>query len=84
LLAKHPRDAELLLALGRIALRNRLWGKARDYLESSLRLAARPDTCAELARLCEHLGETQQARALLARAVNVSVGELPALPMPGK
>lgn len=84
LLGTHPREPELLLALGRIALRNRLWGKARDYLEASLRLAARPDTCAELARLCEHLGETEQSRALLARAVRASVGELPALPMPGR
>ena len=65
----HPREPELLLALGRIALRNRLWGKARDYLEASLKLAALPETCAELARLCEHLGETEQSRALLARAV---------------
>lgn len=83
LLAAHPREPELLLALGRIALRNQLWGKARDYLESSLKLAARPDTCAELARLCEHLGETERSHALLARAVGASVGELPALPMPG-
>ena len=84
LLERHPREPELLLALGRIALRNQLWGKARDYLESSLKLAARPDTCAELARLCEHLGETEHSRALLLRAVRGSVGELPALPMPGR
>lgn len=84
LLDKHPREPELLLALGRIALRNQLWGKARDYLESSLKLVARPDTCAELARLCEHLGETERSHALLARAVGASVGELPALPMPGQ
>lgn len=83
LLKSHPREPELLLALGRIALRNRLWGKARDYLEAGLRLAARPDICAELARLCEHLGETEQSRALLARVVRAAVGELPALPMPG-
>ena len=84
LLAGHANEPELLLALGRIALRNQLWGKARDYLESSLKLAARPDTCAELARLCEHLGETEHSRALLLRAVRGSVGELPALPMPGR
>jgi len=84
LLVRHANEPELLLALGRIALRNQLWGKARDYLESSLKLAARPDTCAELARLCEHLGETEHSRALLLRAVRGSVGELPALPMPGR
>lgn len=83
LLRDHDREPELLLALGRVALRNQLWGKARDYFESSLRLSPRPETCAELARLCEHLGEHEQSRALLARAVRSAVGELPALPMPG-
>lgn len=83
LLREHPEQPELLLALGRIALRNHLWGKARDYFEASLRLAPRPDTCAELARLYERLGEPEQSRALLQRAVQGAVGELPALPMPG-
>ncbi len=82
LLRAHAEQPELLLALGRLALRNRLWGKARDYFDASLRLAARADTCAELARLCEQLGEHEQSRALLARAVRHAVGELPSLPMP--
>lgn len=82
LLAAHPRDAELLLALGRIALRNRLWGKARDWLERCLAVQQRADACAELARLCDRLGEPERARALLARAVAASVGELPQLPLP--
>ncbi|MDG6404676.1 hypothetical protein QCD79_33735, partial [Pseudomonas quasicaspiana] len=34
-----------------------LWGKARDYLETSLRLQRNPETCAELARLLGQLGE---------------------------
>lgn len=82
LLREHARQPELLLALGRIALRNHLWGKARDYFEASLRLAPRPETCAELARLCDNLGEHEHSRALLVRAVQGAVGELPALPMP--
>ncbi len=84
LLRAHAGQPELLLSLGRIALRNRLWGKAREYFDASLRLAARAETCAELARLCEHLGEHEQSRALLARAVQCTVGELPALPLPGR
>lgn len=80
----HAREPELLLALGRIALRNRLWGKARDYFDASLRLAPRPETCAELARLCESLGEHDNSRILLARAVHGAIGELPTLPMPGR
>lgn len=34
----HPNDAHLLLALGRMCVRLKLWGKARQYLERSLAL----------------------------------------------
>lgn len=54
----------LLLALGRIALRCELWGKARDYLEQSLKLKPAPETYAELARLLSHLGEHKNSNAL--------------------
>ena len=50
-LKANPQDPSLLLTLGRLSLQNRLWGKARDYLESSLRMERNPETCAELARL---------------------------------
>jgi hypothetical protein len=39
-LKEHPADPSLLLTLGRLCLQNSLWGKARDYLESSLRCSA--------------------------------------------
>ena len=35
-LAQHPRDAVLLLTLGRLCAHQGLWGKARSYLEASL------------------------------------------------
>jgi HemY protein len=74
LLRRAPEDAELLLALGRISLRNELWGKARDYLESSLARQWRPDTCAELAGLYERLGENERSRVLLQRALHAEIG----------
>jgi HemY protein len=49
-LKEHPADPSLLLTLGRLCLQTSLWGKARDYLESSLRLQRNPEACAELAR----------------------------------
>ncbi len=82
MLAAHGREPQLLLALGRLALGNRLWGKAREYLESSLANGAGTEACAELARLYQHLGENERAHSMLQRAVSLSVGELPALPMP--
>ncbi|NKQ13063.1 heme biosynthesis HemY N-terminal domain-containing protein [Pseudomonas sp. SST3] len=60
----HPENAELLLALGRLSLRNEFWGKARDYLEASLRLDHRAETCAELARLLAQLGDKERSNRL--------------------
>ncbi|KJH84167.1 heme biosynthesis HemY N-terminal domain-containing protein [Stutzerimonas stutzeri] len=63
-LKAHPDNPELLLALGRLSLRNEFWGKARDYLEASLRLEHRPQTCAELARLLAQLGDKERSNRL--------------------
>ena len=49
-LQSHPSDATLLVALGRLALHNHLWGKARHYFEASLQLQRTPEAAAELAR----------------------------------
>ncbi|RBJ70786.1 heme biosynthesis protein HemY, partial [Pseudomonas sp. MWU12-2534b] len=57
-LKEHPADPSLLLTLGRLCLQTSLWGKARDYLESSLRVQRNPEACAELARLLAQLGDT--------------------------
>lgn len=70
LLAAHPKDAALLLALGRLALSAKLWGKARDYLESSLSVEASAQTCLELAKACDHLGDAQKAQRLRERAAS--------------
>ncbi len=60
-LGKNPRDAVLLLALGRLCLRSRLWGKARSYLEASI--GAQPCAAAyhELGTLLEQLEEPDKA-----------------------
>ncbi|AHL74000.1 heme biosynthesis protein HemY [Stutzerimonas stutzeri] len=63
-LKAHPGNPELLLALGRLSLRNEFWGKARDYLEASLQLEHRPQTCAELARLLAQLGDKERSNRL--------------------
>ena len=60
-LRQRPNDAELMLSLGRLSQRNQLWGKARDYLESSIALKAQPETYAELARLMVQLGEHEKS-----------------------
>ncbi len=74
----HPDNAVLLLALGRLSLRNELWGKARDYLEASLRFDHRPETCAELARLLARLGDTESSNRLFQQGVGLLDRTLPA------
>jgi len=82
LLKAHPQDPSLLLTLGRLCLQDRLWGKARDYLEASLRCQRNPETCAELARLLAQLGDTQRSNALFQEGLGLLDERLLALPLP--
>ena len=61
-LSRRPEDAALLLALGRLCIKNQLWGKARSYLEQSAQLQPDPTTCRELASLLEERGDYDTAR----------------------
>jgi HemY protein len=53
----------LLLALGRICIRLKLWGKAQSYLEASVGSRATPENCLELANLLkrDELDEPEKA-----------------------
>lgn len=53
----HPHDAALLLTLGRLCMREKLWGKARNYLDASLSVEATVDTHLACAQLHEKLHE---------------------------
>mgnify|MGYP001823071076 FL=1 len=76
---KHrASDAALLLTLGRVAMMNEQWAKAREYLEASLRLQRSPEVYGELGRLCSAQGETERGSEYFAR----SVAGLPDLPLP--
>lgn len=81
-LADHPHDAVLMLALGRLALSNQLWGKAREYFEASFASRRDIQTCAELVRLLEHMGETQAGQQMLRQGLALLTRDLPALPQP--
>ena len=74
----HPDDAGLLLALGRIAMMDGAWAKAREYLEASLRLEPSSAVYGELGRLLNHLGEFIRGSEYLGKAC----AELPDLPLP--
>ncbi len=57
----HGEDPDLLLTLGRLAMQNKIWGKARSYLEASIASGGRNEAHRELGRLLEQLGETSAA-----------------------
>ncbi len=74
-LKQHKNDAKLLLTLGRLAVANQLWGKAKSYLQASL--TANPSVLAyhELAKLCEDLNEHDEAVACYRKAVELMIRE---------
>lgn len=53
-LHSHPRDASLLLTLGRLCRQNQLWGKAQSYLEASLAIESTAEAHLALASLLEN------------------------------
>jgi HemY protein len=53
-LSGHPRDASLLLTLGRLCRQKQLWGKAQSYLEASLAIESTAEAQLELASLLEN------------------------------
>ena len=81
-LKAHPNDPSLLLTLGRLCLQASLWGKARDYLEGSLRLQRNPEACAELARLLAQLGDTERSNQLFQEGLGLLDERLLASPLP--
>jgi len=63
-LKQHDADPTLLYTLGRLSVRNKLWGQARDYFKASLDIAPSPLVYAELAELLRQLGEIDASNAL--------------------
>lgn len=82
-LKEHPRDEQLLLALGRICLRNRLWGKARDYFEACVKVAPLAEAHGELGRLTAALGDLAASQKHFNLYMELSSRSLPRLPLPG-
>ncbi|MDX1593006.1 MAG: heme biosynthesis protein HemY [Gammaproteobacteria bacterium] len=71
-LAGDARNPVLLLTVGRLAMRNKLWGKARSAFESSLAIEPTVEGQRELAALHEHLGETDAAAACYREAARLA------------
>jgi HemY protein len=71
-LAKQPRDAALLATLGKLCMRQALWGKAQSYLEASVALEPTLDAHMTLARLTEQIGKPQEAMRHIRRSAELA------------
>jgi HemY protein len=83
-LNERPSNAALRLCIGRLALRNELWGKAREQLEASFKLSPNTEVLAELGRLYAQLGDERASLDCYRQGVLLSAPQLPALPLPPK
>ena len=72
-LAAHPRDAGLLLAMGRLCMRQKLWGKAQQILEQAAAVAPSRRVWLELARLMETTGQADAAHRYFRAAAEASL-----------
>ena len=60
-LGTYANDPVLLLALGRICIRNSLWSKAKEYLQKSINIQESSDTFFQFANLYQQQGDYKQA-----------------------
>jgi HemY protein len=75
-LGKHPRDAALLLTLGRLCAEQELWGKAQSYLDASIAIESTHTAHLAAARLQETLGNAEAARQHYREALNLALAQL--------
>lgn len=71
-LEQHAQDADLLVVLGRLCVRQQLWGKAQAYLEAALSIEPSRDTRLALAALSEKLGRDDEANVHYRAAARLS------------
>jgi len=71
-LRTHARDPALLLALGKLCMRQGLWGKAQSYLEASVALQPTLDAHMTLANLMERLGKPAEAVRHIRRSAELA------------
>ena len=71
-LIKHPKDPLLLLALGRICRRMGFLGKAKDYMQSTIKLAPSAQAYNELAAVLELLGDSKSSAEVYKKGLRLA------------
>jgi len=75
-LKSNPRDAVLLLTLGRLCARQELWGKAQSYLDASISVEPLYSAYLLLAQLHDRLGNADAARRNYRESLDLAVRQL--------
>lgn len=71
----HPNDPSLLLALGRMCVRLKIWTKARQYLERSLALAPGANAWEALGDTYTGMGDAALAQRCYRNAIAMARGD---------
>jgi len=70
----YPIDSPIsYLTLGRLAFRNKLWGKARNYLEHSLSIQPSAEAYAELGKLLDTLGDKERSDKCFKAGLDIAI-----------
>lgn len=77
-LKSYPRDAVLLLTLGRLCSAQELWGKAQSYLEASIAVEPTYSAHFSLAGLHEKLGDAEAAQRHYRQSLTLALAQLDA------
>ena len=73
----HPNDATLHLVLGQLCYEDKLWGKAREHLQTSLKLEADSDAFEAYGQLLQRHGEIEAAMQCFQNALLLKAGKKP-------
>lgn len=71
-LNQYGEKPELLITAGRACLSNKLWGKARSYLEAVIRVSPSAAAYLDLARLCEQTQNPEEAAKLYRQGLEIA------------
>ncbi len=74
-LNQHKDDAGLLLALGKLCLHQKLWGKAQNYLDASISVSPSHAAYQALGQLAEQSGKADEALKYFQQAAALKENE---------
>jgi len=70
-LKRHPQEPGLLLALGKLCIQQKLWGKAQNYLDASVSLLPSHTAYEALGQLAEQMGKQDEASRYFQQALKI-------------